>query len=81
LISSITREEVDKHSTRCPHPETAERMVQVSLSKVSSLSAPHDDLAYYPRQRCSGFYWWYCYLCYSQCSWRPWRARFRQVRG
>ncbi|KXN89815.1 Chorismate synthase [Leucoagaricus sp. SymC.cos] len=28
LISTITREEVDKHPTRCPHPETAERMTQ-----------------------------------------------------
>ncbi|KAJ7293920.1 chorismate synthase [Mycena rebaudengoi] len=26
LLASISREEVDKHPTRCPHPETAERM-------------------------------------------------------
>jgi chorismate synthase len=31
LISTITREEVDKHPIRCPHAETAERMTQVSL--------------------------------------------------
>lgn len=29
LLSTITREEVDKHPTRCPHPETAERMTKV----------------------------------------------------
>lgn len=28
LIKTITREEVDKFSTRCPHPETSERMTQ-----------------------------------------------------
>lgn len=30
LLKTISREEVDKHPTRCPHPETAEKMVQVS---------------------------------------------------
>ncbi|KAJ3510383.1 hypothetical protein NLJ89_g4702 [Agrocybe chaxingu] len=28
LLSTITREDVDKHITRCPHPETAERMTK-----------------------------------------------------
>jgi len=28
LLATITREEVDKHLTRCPHPETAERMTK-----------------------------------------------------
>lgn len=28
LLTTITREEVDKHPTRCPHLETAERMTQ-----------------------------------------------------
>jgi chorismate synthase len=28
LLKTITREEVDKHLTRCPHPETAEKMTQ-----------------------------------------------------
>ncbi|KAH7884011.1 chorismate synthase [Phlebopus sp. FC_14] len=28
LLATITREEVDKHPTRCPHPETAERMTK-----------------------------------------------------
>jgi chorismate synthase len=29
LIATITREEVDKYTTRCPHPETSERMTEV----------------------------------------------------
>ena len=29
LLANITREEVDKYITRCPHSETSERMVQV----------------------------------------------------
>lgn len=29
LLSTITREQVDSHPTRCPHPETAERMTKV----------------------------------------------------
>lgn len=29
LLASITREEVDKYSTRCPHAETSERMIKV----------------------------------------------------
>lgn len=28
LLSTITREEVDKYTTRCPHSETSERMTQ-----------------------------------------------------
>lgn len=28
LLATITREEVDKHPTRCPHPETSERMTK-----------------------------------------------------
>jgi hypothetical protein len=31
LLATISREEVDKHPTRCPHPETAERMTKVSI--------------------------------------------------
>lgn len=29
LLATITREDVDKHPTRCPHQETAERMTRV----------------------------------------------------
>ena len=32
LIATITREEVDKYATRCPHPETSERMIEVHNS-------------------------------------------------
>jgi chorismate synthase len=31
LIATITREEVDKYPTRCPHPETSKRMTEVLL--------------------------------------------------
>lgn len=29
LLTSVSREDVDAHPTRCPHPETAERMTKV----------------------------------------------------
>lgn len=29
LLSTVSREAVDKQPTRCPHPETAERMTKV----------------------------------------------------
>lgn len=32
LLKSVTREQVDAHLTRCPHPETAERMTRVRPS-------------------------------------------------
>ncbi|KAJ3824348.1 chorismate synthase [Lentinula raphanica] len=28
LLATVTRDQVDRHATRCPHPETAERMTQ-----------------------------------------------------
>lgn len=31
LLANITREQVDKHVTKCPHSETAERMTEVGL--------------------------------------------------
>jgi len=42
LLATITREEVDKHPTRCPHEETAERMTKVSV--ISTLLACETDL-------------------------------------
>lgn len=30
LLQNITREEVDKYTTRCPHLETSERMIKVN---------------------------------------------------
>jgi Chorismate synthase len=29
LLATVTRAEIDKYPTRCPHPETAERMTKV----------------------------------------------------
>jgi chorismate synthase len=37
LLANITRDEVDKHPTKCPHPETAERMTEVRV-KIFTLS-------------------------------------------
>ena len=35
LLQTVTRAQVDTHPTRCPHPETAERMVKVRISVYS----------------------------------------------
>jgi chorismate synthase len=44
LIATVTREEVDKHPTRCPHPETAERMTAVCVLRIDLLSMAHVDI-------------------------------------
>jgi chorismate synthase len=31
LLATVTREDVDKHPTRCPNPETADRMTKVCV--------------------------------------------------
>lgn len=31
LLATVTREEVDKFMTRCPHAETSERMIKVCI--------------------------------------------------
>lgn len=36
LLATLTREEVDKFTTRCPHVETSERMTQVRYSGFRS---------------------------------------------
>lgn len=41
LLSTITREEVDKLPTRCPHPETSERMTQVCFTSASIYHKSH----------------------------------------
>lgn len=38
LLSTVTREQVDQHPTRCPHPETAELMTKVCLSSRTKAS-------------------------------------------
>jgi chorismate synthase len=35
LLATVTREEVDKYPTRCPHPETSERMIKVHQSLIT----------------------------------------------
>ncbi|PPQ67400.1 hypothetical protein CVT25_005979 [Psilocybe cyanescens] len=40
LLSTITREDVDKYLTRCPHPETSEKMTQRILRAKSA----HDSI-------------------------------------
>ncbi|KAG2034323.1 chorismate synthase [Suillus americanus] len=39
LLATITREEVDKHPTRCPHPETAERMTKRIIRAKDSMDS------------------------------------------
>jgi len=39
LLATITREEVDKHLTRCPHPATAERMTKRIMRAKDSLDS------------------------------------------
>ena len=34
LLATLTREEVDKYQTRCPHVETSERMTKVRRHRV-----------------------------------------------
>jgi chorismate synthase len=43
LLATVTREEVDKFPTRCPHPETSDRMTKVciDLHKYLSLKPPY----------------------------------------
>lgn len=39
LLANITREQVDKHPTKCPHLETAERMTEVRPKKIAHYGA------------------------------------------
>lgn len=39
LLATITREEVDNHPTRCPHPETAERMTKRIIRAKDSMDS------------------------------------------
>jgi chorismate synthase len=36
LLATITREEVDRYPTRCPHQETSEKMTQVVHFQIGS---------------------------------------------
>jgi len=84
LLATVTREEVDKFPTRCPHPETSERMTKVRFTFfISSLFGLHyvnvhslsRTLAHHPGQRCPGLDRWGGYLRHSQCSYWAWRTR------
>jgi chorismate synthase len=46
VLKTITREQVDKHLTRCPHPETADKMTQVGY-RVLSLTISHSLQAHH----------------------------------
>jgi len=77
LLATITREEVDKFATRCPHEETSERMIKVcsfkQFSEYTTLTLhPLDPQAHYPSQGRDGFHWGHRHLCGSQ---RPCRTR------
>lgn len=39
ILSTITREEVDKYTTRCPHPETSEKITQRIIRAKESMDS------------------------------------------
>lgn len=51
LLTTITRDEVDKHPTRCPHKETAEKMTQVSVVGKEVVEQANPESAYYQGER------------------------------
>ena len=58
LLSTITREEVDKMPTRCPHAETSERMTQVRAFPFTvkcNISYPPSKAHHPSQKRCSIF--------------------------
>jgi len=82
LLGTISREEVDKHPTRCPHPETAERMTKVGHSSLDhNLILTRTLPENHSCQKCPRFYRWYCHLRHSERSIWSWGARFRQIRS
>jgi chorismate synthase len=40
LLKTVSREQVDAHDIRCPHPETAEKMVKVRACRLPPHRAP-----------------------------------------
>jgi chorismate synthase len=52
LINKVTREDVDKELSRCPHKETSEKMEEVSWFRPSDLKSMSDRLGFlsgYPK--------------------------------
>ena len=83
LLATVTREEVDKFPTRCPHPETSERMTKVRITFfISYLFGLHclnvhtlsHSLAHHPSQRCPGLDRRDGHLRHSQRSCWAWRT-------
>jgi hypothetical protein len=79
LLATVTREEVDKYPTRCPHLETSERMVKVRVCFYSPTIALYEfasvgPLAHHPSQRCQGFDRRDSHLRHSQRSCWSWRT-------
>jgi chorismate synthase len=64
LLASVTREEVDKHPTRCPHRETAELMTKVRISVVRVLLELKKILAHSSSKRSPRLHRRHNYLCH-----------------
>lgn len=80
LLATITREEVDKYPTRCPHGETSERMTEVndfqtgSLGLVSLISVFFAEN--HPRERQTRFDRRNRHLRHPECPFWPRRTLF-----
>jgi chorismate synthase len=83
LLKTVTREQVDEAGpTRCPHPETAERMMKVNIDATIHTGCMSNNLSAYPQSKgCPGLYWRHCHLCHPQGARRTRRACLRQARG
>lgn len=80
LLATITREEVDKYSTRCPHQETSEKMTEVGSFLNQFSEFIFSDILFfaenYPRKRQTGFDRRNCYLRHPECPFWSRRTLF-----
>ena len=74
LLQTVTREEVDKQITRCPHPETADRMTKVRATHPGVYHYADLYKANHSSQRSSRLHWWYNNMRYPKCTSRARRA-------
>ncbi len=91
LLRGVTREEVDKEITRCPHKETSTKMEEVSGQGLFSFSSWQGDnvpftdaytfLGYSSRKSTQRLIGRNHHLCHPQLPPRPRRASLRQARG
>lgn len=83
LLSTITREEVDKMTTRCPHAETSERMTQVRTCPFTiRCNISHlPPIAHHPCQKRPGFHRRHRHLRYPGRPFWSRRACLRQIRS